>query len=76
MKFFFFLFLTWGEKKKKELNGCHSEIRNIEYDIINFICFSAVAHYKIDVLMEKKKKHSLQSQLMKMNYCISQMFSL
>lgn len=66
---------TGLKKKKKESNGCHSEIRDIEYDIIKFICFSAVAHYKIDVPM-KKKKHSLQSQLMKMNYCISQMFSL
>lgn len=51
----FFLFLTQGKKKKKESNGCHSEIRDIEYDIIKFICFSAVAHYKIDVPMKKKE---------------------
>lgn len=46
---------TGLKKKKTESNGCHSEIRNIECDIINFICFSAVAHYKIDVPMKKKE---------------------
>lgn len=55
MKIFFYCLQSGDlEKKKPERNGYNSETRNIEYDIINFICFSAVAHYKIDVPTEKK----------------------
>lgn len=42
-----------GGIEETKRNAYNSETRNLEY-IINFICFLDVAHYKIDVPMEKR----------------------